>query len=277
MKNKKQNIDYLSIFLRSMLYFSIVCVLLVFGILIGFIFIKGFAYLDLSLFEFNYTSENVSMMPSIINTLNMVLLALLIAMPLGIFGAIFLTEYANKKSKILNLIAIASETLVGIPSIVYGLFGYLAFVIYFGLKTSFLAGALTLSIMILPLILRSSQEALSAVPMGFREGSFALGAGKLRTIFAIIVPAATPGILAGVILSIGKIVGESAALLYTSGSVAQIAGLLESGRTLSVHMYALSSEGLHINQAYATACVLVLLVLGINMLSNFIAKRLTKQ
>ena len=277
MKNKKQNIDYLSMFLRSMLYFSIVCVLLVFGILIGFIFIKGFAYLDLSLFEFNYTSENVSMMPSIINTLNMVLLALLIAMPLGIFGAIFLTEYANKKSKILNLIAIASETLVGIPSIVYGLFGYLAFVIYFGLKTSFLAGALTLSIMILPLILRSSQEALSAVPMGFREGSFALGAGKLRTIFAIIVPAATPGILAGVILSIGKIVGESAALLYTSGSVAQIAGLLESGRTLSVHMYALSSEGLHINQAYATACVLVLLVLGINMLSNFIAKRLTKQ
>ena len=277
MKNKKQNIDYLSMFLRSMLYFSIVCVLLVFGILIGFIFIKGFAYLDLSLFEFNYTSENVSMMPSIINTVNMVLLALLIAMPLGIFGAIFLTEYANKKSKILNLIAIASETLVGIPSIVYGLFGYLAFVIYFGLKTSFLAGALTLSIMILPLILRSSQEALSAVPMGFREGSFALGAGKLRTIFAIIVPAATPGILAGVILSIGKIVGESAALLYTSGSVAQIAGLLESGRTLSVHMYALSSEGLHINQAYATACVLVLLVLGINMLSNFIAKRLTKQ
>lgn len=276
-KNKKQHIDYLSLILRTMLYLSLICVLLVFGILIGFIFIKGLVHLDLSLFAFHYTSENVSMLPAIINTLNMILLALLFTMPLGIFGAIFLVEYANKKSKILSLISIASETLVGIPSIVYGLFGYLAFVIYFGLKTSFLAGVLTLSIMILPLILRSSQEALIAVPMSFREGSFALGAGKLRTIFAIILPAATPGILAGIILSIGKIVGESAALLYTSGSVAQIAGLLESGRTLSVHMYALSSEGLHINQAYATACVLVLLVLGINLLSNFIAKKLTKQ
>ncbi len=170
----------------------------------------------------------------------------------------------------------ASDTLVGIPSIVYGLFGYLAFVIYFGFKISFLAGALTLAMMILPLILRSCEEALKSVPMSFREASFALGAGNLRTIFVIIVPAAIPGILAGVILSIGRIVGESAALLYTSGSVAKVAGMLDSGRTLSVHMYAISSEGQHINQAYSTAMILILIVLVMNILSNFIAKRLIK-
>ncbi|WP_258864164.1 MULTISPECIES: phosphate ABC transporter permease PstA [unclassified Helicobacter] len=249
----------------------------VFAILIGFIFIKGIPHLSLDLFSWKYTSQNVSMLPSIINTFNMMLLSLAIAMPLGIFGAIFLSEYANSKNMLIGLIGIASETLVGIPSIVYGLFGYLAFVIYFGFRVSFLAGALTLSIMILPLILRSSQEALKAVPLSLREASFALGAGKLRTIFAIILPTATPGILAGVILSIGKIVGESAALLYTSGSVAQVAGVFDSARTLSVHMYALSSEGLHINQAYSTAMVLILMVLGINCASNFIAKKLTKE
>lgn len=269
--------DATSLVLFCIMRLAIFSTLGVFAILIGFIFIKGIPHLSLDLFSWKYTSQNVSMLPSIINTFNMMLLSLAIAMPLGIFGAIFLSEYANSKNMLIGLIGIASETLVGIPSIVYGLFGYLAFVIYFGFRVSFLAGALTLSIMILPLILRSSQEALKAVPLSLREASFALGAGKLRTIFAIILPTATPGILAGVILSIGKIVGESAALLYTSGSVAQVAGVFDSVRTLSVHMYALSSEGLHINQAYSTAMVLILMVLGINCASNFIAKKLTKE
>ncbi|RDU55225.1 phosphate ABC transporter permease PtsA [Helicobacter sp. MIT 00-7814] len=269
--------DATSLVLFCIMRLAIFSTLGVFAILIGFIFIKGIPHLSLDLFSWKYTSQNVSMLPSIINTFNMMLLSLAIAMPLGIFGAIFLSEYANSKNMLIGLIGIASETLVGIPSIVYGLFGYLAFVIYFGFRVSFLAGALTLSIMILPLILRSSQEALKAVPLSLREASFALGAGKLRTIFAIILPTATPGILAGVILSIGKIVGESAALLYTSGSVAQVAGVFDSARTLSVHMYALSSEGLHINQAYSTAMVLILMVLGINCASNFIAKKLTKE
>ena len=273
---KKARVDYLSICLSWLLKISMFSTLFVFFVLIGFIFYKGVMYLSWDLFAWEYTSENVSMMPAIINTINMVLFSLLIALPLGIFGAIFLSEYGTKKSRLLNLIRVASDTLVGIPSIVYGLFGYLAFVIYFGFRTSFIAGVLTLSIMILPLILRSSEEALRSVPMSFREASFALGAGKLRTIFAIIVPAAIPGILAGVILSIGRIVGESAALLYTSGSVAKVAGVMDSGRTLSVHMYAISSEGQHINQAYSTAMILILIVLVINIASNLIAKKLTK-
>lgn len=273
---KSKRVDYLSICLSWLLKFSIFSVLFVFFILIGFICYKGIIHLSWDLFAWEYTSTNVSMMPAIINTINMVLLSLVLALPLGVFGAIFLSEYGNKKSKILSLVRIASDTLVGIPSIVYGLFGYLAFVIYFGFRTSFLAGVLTLSIMILPLILRSSEEALKGVPISFREASFALGTGKLRTIFAIIVPTAIPGILAGVILSIGRIVGESAALLYTSGSVAKVAGIMDSGRTLSVHMYAISSEGQHINQTYSTAMVLILIVLVINVLSNLIAKKLTK-
>ncbi len=268
--------DMISLLLYLAMRLSIIAVLGVFALLMGFIFIKGIAYLNLDLFAWEYNSENVSMTPAIINTLTIVAISLLIAMPLGILGAIFLNEYGRKDSKILSIIAVATETLVGIPSIVYGIFGYLAFVIYFGLGYSLLAGCLTLSIMVLPLILRSSQEALLAVPLSYREASFALGAGKLRTIFAVVLPAATPGIVAGVILGIGKIVGESAALIYTSASVAKVAGMLDSGRTLSVHMYIISSEGLHINEAYSTAMVLVLIVLGINLIANLLAKKLTK-
>ncbi|MBS4274824.1 phosphate ABC transporter permease PstA [Campylobacter vulpis] len=268
--------DRLTLSLAFLMRVSMISVLLIFLILIGFIFIKGIAHLNLEMFAWEYNSNNISMTPAIINTINMVLFALALAMPLGIFGAIYLSEYGSKKSKILNAVRIASETLVGIPSIVYGLFGYLAFVIYFGFKTSFVAGGLTLAVMILPLILRSAEEALKSVPMSFREASFALGAGKLRTIFIIILPVAIPGILAGVILSIGRIVGESAALLYTSGSVAKVAGLMDSGRTLSVHMYAISSEGQHINEAYSTAMILIIIVFLINLGSNYLAKKLVK-
>ncbi len=268
--------DYFSIIFSCAIQISTIIVLGAFFLLIGFIFYHGIQYVTPSLFEWEYNSSNVSMMPAIINTLGMIILSLLFAMPFGIFGAVFLTEYGKQQSKILMLVRVASETLVGIPSIVYGLFGYLAFVIYFGFKISFIAGVLTLAIMVLPLILRSSEEALKSVPLAYREASLALGAGKLRTIFSIIIPAAIPGILAGVILSIGRIVGESAALLYTSGSVAKVAGLMDSGRTLSVHMYALSSEGQYINQAYSTAMVLILIVLAMNIFSNLIAKKITK-
>lgn len=265
--------DKLSLLISILLRLSILITMAALLLLVGFICIKGIFYLSPTLFEWEYNSSNVSMMPAIINTINMVLLSLAIAAPLGIFGAIFLVEYNQQKNKFLGLIRITAETLTGIPSIVYGLFGYLAFVIALGLKTSFIAGSLTLSVMILPLILRSSEEALKAVPISYREASFGLGAGKLRTIFCIVLPAATSGILAGIILSIGRVIGESAALLYTSGSVAQVASLMDSGRTLAVHMYAISSEGLHINQAYATAMILIILVLCINIISNFIAKK----
>lgn len=268
--------DLLSLCLNFLMRFATFSVMAIFFLLVGFIFIKGVWHLDSSLFEWEYNSVNVSMMPAFINTINMVIFALLLAMPLGIFGAVYLQEYGSKQSKILSLIRIATETLVGIPSIVYGLFGYLAFVIYFGLGTSLAAGVLTLSIMILPLILRSSEEALKSVPLSYKEAAFGLGAGKLRVIFAVILPSAVNGILAGVILSIGRIVGESAALLYTSGSVAQIAGVLDSGRSLSVHMYVIASEGLHINQAYSTAMMLIVLVFLMNLAANIIAKKVLK-
>jgi len=246
--------------------------------IIAFILFKGIPHLRLSLFSLNYTSENVSMMPAILSTGIITLLSLIIAVPLGLFSAIYLVEYARRGNRVVKLIRITTETLSGIPSIVYGLFGLLAFVSYlqrWGRGTSVLAGVLTLSIMILPLILRASEEALKAVPDMYREGSFGMGAGKLRTVFRIVLPSAMPGILAGMILAIGRIVGETAALIYTAGTVAQIPpNVLSSARTLSVHMYALSGEGLYMNEAYATAVVLLLLVAGINTLSGSIAKRL---
>jgi len=196
---------------------------------------------------------------------------------LGIFSAVYLTEYAKKGSKLVSIVRITAETLSGIPSIIYGLFGLLFFVGSLGMGYSILAGSLTLSIMILPLIIRTTEEALSAVPNSYREGSYALGAGKMRTVFQIVLPSAMPGILAGIILAIGRIVGESAALIYTAGTVADIPGdLLSSGRTLAVHMYALSTEGMHVDQAYATAVVLIIVVIIINWLSSVSMKKFVK-
>lgn len=245
--------------------------------LIGYILVTGIPNITPELFEWEYNSDNVSMMPAIINTVTMTLLTLLMAVPIGIFSAIYLVEYAKKGNKLVSVIRITTETLSGIPSIVYGLFGFLMFNVTFKWGYSFLSGAITLAIMILPLIIRTTEEALLAVPDSYREGSFGLGAGKLRTVFRAVLPSAVPGILAGVILAIGRIVGETAALIYTSGTVTGIPeNLMDSGRTLSVHMYALLSEGLYMEQAYATSVVLLVLVLGINTLSGFIAKKVGK-
>jgi len=245
--------------------------------LIAYILIRGVPYLQPSLFSLDYSSENASLMPALINTVIMTALSLLIAVPFGIFSAIFLVEYAKRGNKFVEVIRLTTETLQGIPSIVYGLFGMLFFVTALGWGFSILAGAFTLSIMVLPLIMRSTEEALKAVPDSYREGSFGLGAGKLRTVFRIVLPSAIPGILAGVILAIGRIVGETAALIYTAGTVADIpSSVMSSGRTLAVHMYNLASEGLYMDQAYATAVILLVLVVGINTLSSVVAKRLTK-
>ena len=245
--------------------------------LIGYILVRGIPYLTPSLFALEYTSENCSMMPAILTTLKMTGLSLLIAIPISVFTAVYLVEYASRGNKIVGVIRLTAETLSGIPSIVYGLFGLLFFVTQLGWGLSLAAGALTLSIMILPLIMRSTEEALIAVPDMYREASFGLGAGKLRTTFRIVLPSAMPGILAGIILAVGRVVGETAALMYTAGTASEAArGLLSSGRTLAVHMYCLSSEGLHTNQAYATAVVLLLIVLAMNTLSALIARKLTK-
>lgn len=245
--------------------------------LIAYILINGLPHIKPELFALKYTSENGSLFPALINTIIMTALSLIIAVPFGIFSAIFLVEYAKRGNKFINVIRITTETLSGIPSIVYGLFGMLFFVTTLKWGYSLLAGAFTLSIMILPLIMRTTEEALKAVPDSYREGSFGLGAGKLRTVFRIVLPSAVPGILAGVILAVGRIVGETAALIYTAGTVADIPdGVMGSGRTLAVHMYSMSREGLHMDQAYATAVVLLVLVIGINWLSGFIAKKITK-
>lgn len=245
--------------------------------LIVYILVNGIPYLNADLFSWEYTSENVSVVPAMINTVIMAVISLVFAIPFGVGSAIYLVEYAKKGNKLVKVVRVTAETLTGIPSIVYGLFGMLFFVTALHWRFSILAGACTLAIMVLPVILRTTEEALMAVPDSFREGSFGLGAGKLRTIFKIILPSAVPGILSGVILSVGRIVGETAALMYTAGTVAAIPdSLFSSGRTLAVHMYVLASEGLHVDQAYATAVVLLILVILINALSSFLAKKIQK-
>lgn len=244
---------------------------------IAYILIKGIPHITPQLFEKKYTTENVSLLPALVNTILMTLLSLLFAVPVGIGAAVYLTEYAKRGNRLVGVVGITAETLSGIPSIVYGLFGSLFFVKFLGFGLSLLSGALTLSIMILPLIMRTTEEALKSVPDSYREGSFGLGAGKLRTVFSIVLPCAVPGILSGVILGIGRIVGESAALIFTAGTVAEIvSNVFSSARTLSVHMYAISGEGLYINQTYATAVILLIVVIFINALSSYAAKRIGK-
>ena len=242
--------------------------------LVGYILITGIPNLTPSLFAWKYNSDNVSMMPAIVNTVEMVAVSLLVSVPFGVGAAIYLVEYAKKGNKIVGIVRLTAETLTGIPSIIYGLFGMLFFVTALKWGYSMLAGAMTFAIMVLPTIMRTTEEALLCVPDSYREGSFGLGAGKLRTVFKIVLPAAIPGILSGVILAIGRIVGETAALVYTAGTVAGLAGIKDSGRTLAIHMYVLSNEGLHKNEANATAVVLLIIVLGINALSGLVAKKL---
>jgi len=263
---------------RILVYAGTALTLAILLLIIGYILVKGVPNLSPDLFAWEYNSKNVSLMPALINTILMTVLSLLIVAPLGIFAAVYLTEYANRVSRLVGIVRITAETLSGIPSIIYGLFGLLFFVTSLGLGMSLVSGALTLSIMILPVIMRTTEEALLAVPGEYREGSFGLGAGRLRTVFKVVMPSATPGILAGIVLGTGRIVGETAALIYTAGTVAQVPqSIFDSARTLSVHMYALANEGLYTNQAYATAAVLLVTVVGINALSAYLAKRVARR
>ena len=245
--------------------------------IIGYILVKGIPHLSFDFFSLTYNSDNVSMVPAAVNTVTMAVMTLLIVVPIGIGAAIYTVEYAKRGSKLVKVVRITTETLSGIPSIVYGLFGVLFFVTAMKWDRSMLAGACTLAIMVLPTIMRTTEEALQSVPDSYREASFGLGAGKLRTVFQVVLPSAVPGILSGVILAIGRIVGETAALIYTSGTIAKIPGsIMESGRTLALHMWTLANEGLHEDKAYATAVILLVLVIGINMLSSCVARKLMK-
>lgn len=250
--------------------------------IVGFILVNGIPHLSPSLFEWTYTSENVSLMPALIGTLYMALLALLIAVPVGVSSAVYLVEYAKPGSRFVRAVRVTTETLQGIPSIIYGLFGMLFFTTVLGWGLSLLSGACTLAIMVLPVVMRTAEEALIAVPASYRAGGFALGAGYIRTIFRCVLPSALPGIVGGVLLALGRCVGEVAALLFTAGTIAQIPdfggqgifALFDSCRTLAVHMYVLASEGLHIDETYATAVVLLVLVTLLNVVANVVEKRL---
>ncbi len=276
-KTKKKKIYAGSLVLKILVIAAAVFTIAMLGYLIVYILVRGIPNLSPELFSLHYTSENCSMLPSIINTLIMIGVALLIAVPVGVFSAVYLTEYAKKGNKLVKVIRMMAETLTGIPSIVYGLFGMLFFVTACHMSYSLIAGILTVAIMVLPTVLRTTEEALLAVPVSYREGSFGLGAGKLRTVFRIVLPSAIPGILSGVILATGRIAGETAALIYTAGTVAELPNsLLSSGRTLAVHMYVLSQEGLHTDQAFATAVVLLIMVLVINVLSAKVAGRMKR-
>ncbi|MCL1797905.1 MAG: phosphate ABC transporter permease PstA [Eggerthellaceae bacterium] len=273
-----------SVVLRGSVYAGAALTAVVLAFLVGYILIKGVPYLTPSLFEWKYNSTNVSLMPALINTVLMALVSLLLAVPFGVGSAIYLVEYAKRGSKFVQLVRTTTETLQGIPSIIYGLFGLLFFVTALGWGLSLFSGACTLAIMILPVVMRTSEEALLAVPDSYREGGFGLGAGRLRTVFRCVLPSAIPGILGGVILGLGRIVGEVAALLFTAGTIAQIPNfgasglmaLFDSARTLAVHMYVLASEGLYINQTYATAVVLLALVVLLNLAATFAAKKMNK-
>lgn len=270
--------------LRLVVYLGALLTSAVLLVLVGYILVNGVPYLTPSLFEWEYTSDNVSLMPALVNTLLMAGLSLVMAVPVGVGSAIYLVEYAPRGSRFVQIVRTTTETLQGIPSIIYGLFGMLFFVTALHWNLSLLAGACTLAIMVLPVVMRTTEEALIAVPDAYREGGFGLGAGRLRTVFRCVLPSAVPGILGGVILALGRCVGEVAALIFTAGSIAQIPNFLEQGglalfdstRTLAVHMYVLASEGLHVNETYATAVVLLVMVVALNLLATFAAKKMSK-
>lgn len=255
--------------------------LVIVGILlaiIGYIVVKGLPHINL---EFileapKRAGKEGGISTTIIGTLYLTAVSLIIAVPLGVATAIFLEEYAHRKSKFASLVNLTAETLAGIPSIIYGLFGFVFFVMLLGMGWSILSGGLTLAIMILPTITRTAQEAILSVPSEYRENSLALGASKWQTVSRIILPAAVPGILTGIILSIGRAVGETAAIILTAGSsLGMPMSLSDPARTMSVHLYILAMEGLSMERAFATAVLIVILVIIINYLANISLRKLS--
>lgn len=252
-------------------------------LVIGFVFVKGTPTLlskpHLLFGAYEFGSKQITIFPSIVTTLMTVFLSLIVAVPIGICTAIYLNEYSKKRSVFIRFVHGAIDLLNGVPSIVYGLFGMITFVAMIGGGTSVLAGSLTIGIMLLPTIVRATEESLKSVPEGLREGSLALGAGKTRTIFKIVLPSALPGIVSAIILSMGRVIAESAPFIYTMGSVISDIpkSYLDSNATLAVALYQLSGEGWYINEAYATAVVLIVLVLGLNLLAELIAGKLNKK
>lgn len=277
--NKIENINSAKIKERmafSVLWIFTIMTVIFLVLIISHIIIKGLPHMSLSflLEEPRKMGKAGGIFSVIISTFYIIILSVVFAAPIGIAASVYLTEYA-KEGPVLSIIRFGTEALAGIPSIIYGLFGYSFFVVFLGLKYSILSGALTLTFMILPTIIRTSEEAIKAVPKSYREGSLALGATKLQTIRKIVIPSAMPGILTGLILGIGRVVGESAAVLYTAGSSLGVPdSIFRPGRTLSVHLFTLASEGLSMENTYATAVVLMALILIINFTANTLIRKI---
>ncbi|MDR0751948.1 MAG: phosphate ABC transporter permease PstA [Christensenellaceae bacterium] len=277
---KSRHLDIVAISLKHFSFISAFLGIVALLTTIIFIFVNGFPYISSELLfgEFNYGGDP-SIFSSIVSTLMLVFLTSLLAFPIGIMAAIFLAEYSKRDSKLVRLIRLMSETLSGIPSIVYGLFGMLFFSQLLKLGTSILAGGLTLTLMIIPTTIRGTEESLLMVNESLREASYALGAGKLKTIRRVVLPSALPGICASVILGISRMIAESAPVLFTMGASIKPMpkNFKSSGASLAVALYALGREWMHINESYATACILIILVLLLNLLSQGIVKVLGKR
>ena len=270
--------------LNVLMYLSagIICLILL-G-LIGYILYRGLPHISLELMSQkpSLIRETVGILPNILNTVYIILITLIVVLPIGVGAAIYLNEYAENK-KVVSIIELATETLSGIPSIIYGLVGMLIFVQFFSLGTSILAGSLTLVIMTLPTVIRTTQESLKTVPDGYREGSLALGAGKWYMIRTVVLPSAIDGIVTGCILSIGRIVGESAALLFTAGMANEVLGIIDAvkpgnaGSSLTVALYMYAKERGEFEVAFAIAAILLMLTFVINMSAKLTAKMLKKK
>jgi len=268
-----------SLILRVLVYLAMGFTIISLAGILSYILINGAMAFKWSLIFGKFSSQNPSMSFSIVTTCITILLTLMMAAPLSIFCAVYLTEYAKRGSKIVKFIRLATETLAGIPSIVYGLFGAIFFGTVMGFGYSILTGCLTVAIMLLPVIIRQTEEAIKAVPDLYREGSFGLGAPKLRTVFRIVLPSAMPGIVSAIILSMGRIIGETAALIFTLGSVAQLPGsLLDSSRTLAVHMYISTRDGGAAGRevAFLTGAVLIVVIFTMNAAASYIGGKVGK-
>ena len=271
MRKLKDNI------LSTLLYLSAFVTVGLLVLIVGFIFVNGIKGINLNYIFGDYSARgDGGILPMIVSTVYMVLISIGIATPVGILSAIYLHEYA-KKGKIVEMIRFATECLAGIPSIIYGLFGGIFFVVTLKMQYSIIAGAFTVAIIILPVIIRTTEEALKTVPNEYREGSLAMGATKFQTLYKVILPSALSGILSGVILSIGRVIGESAAILLTAGTVAKMPStIFDSARTLTVHSYLLTKEMGDISGAASVGVVLIVIVLALNTLAKFIGKKLSK-
>lgn len=263
--------------LNTLVYLCAIFTVAVLVIIVGFIFINGIGLITPAFLLSDYSASGQGgILPMIVATLYTIVLSIFIATPIGVLAAVYLQEYA-KQGKVVKIIRFATESLAGIPSIVYGLFGGIFFVVVLGLNYSIISGSLTVSIIILPLIIRTTEESLKTVPKSYREASLGLGATKFQTLYKIIVPSVTPGILSGLILSIGRVIGESAAILLTAGTVAKMpTSIFESARTLTVQAYLVTKEKGNIQEAAAIGIVLIVIILILNTLAKLITKKFNK-